>query len=216
MQAYEINQSAGDYLQFALNSINGRMRDYSTADRVDVYSPYGITNSTYTFTDSTPSSTAMTYQACTFDSLVDNYFTQVIIDFGGLVPVVVTSSGATEPYRVLQMNVKLFSGESIDYANYLVGVFDNPALEVSSLTCIGQAQSADDLAKICTDCINKRFAILFRGSTVYAICEGFTMSLDPGQTKVTYYFSTDNQYVADWLILDDSTNGKLDINRLGF
>lgn len=219
LASYTVNGAAQDYLQILQGTTNCRYVDYQ-ADTLDVRSAYNFPTSTYNFTDSTATSTLMTYQRSTWDSLSVNYYDQILCnwgpDSGNAYPAVATASGASQPYRVLQQSTIWNTlGETLGYAQYLLDLYKAPALQLSSITCLTEAQSSQRLASMAFTCIGKKFSIVHRGTTYYGICEGWEMTATPGNSTFTYYFSDPAQDVA-WFILDDATQGVLDVNKLGF
>ena len=62
--------------------------------------------------------------------------------------------------------------------------------------------------------ISGRMVLKFRGSTYNTIIEGFDVDADPENTRITFYFSSDE--LNNVLLLDDTVYGLLDTGQLGF
>lgn len=214
---YTATGSLQDYLQLLATTLNCRFNDFINAANVDILSAYNFPTSTYNFTDQPASGNLLSCESIAFDSLAMNYYNEVILSLGdGPIPVVALDTGASTPYRVLALPTNWQnSGSALGYAQYLLDLYKAPTQEISSVTCLSEAQGNSRLAEIARTCIGKKFSIAFRGSTLYGICEGFTMTASPGNSTFTFYFSSAAQDIA-WLILDSSTQGKLDVNKLGF
>lgn len=217
LAAYSFGGSANEYLQLLQQTTNCRYIDYQEMPSLEIKSAYEFTPATYNFTDSTGSATVQTYQEANLDSLAMNYYTQVQIQRpNASIPNAATATGATEPYRVLQQSTLWSTAlEAKGYAEYLLDLYEDPVQRVGSVTCLSEAQSTDNLAKLATTCIGKKFSIVLRGTTLYGICEGFDMTASPGSSSFTFYFSNAAQDIA-WFILNDADQGVLDQNRLGF
>jgi hypothetical protein len=68
--------------------------------------------------------------------------------------------------------------------------------------------------------ITSKVELKFRGETYYGVVEGYKVSANPSNTRVTLYFSPQDQ--NDYLILNDAVYGTLGTsvtypgNKLGF
>lgn len=217
LREYLVRGSAQDYLQLLATTFNCRFNDYLSAVDVDILSAYNFPTSTYNFTDQPASGFLLSCAGVNFDSLAMNYYNEVLLSLGDSpLPVVAVDGAASEPYRILQLPTQWAnSGAALGYAEYLLDLYKTPVQEISSVTCLSEAQGNSQLAALAPTCIGRKFSIAFRGTTIYGICEGFTMTASPGNSTFTFYFSSAAQDIA-WLILDSSTQGKLDVNKLGF
>ena len=214
---YTVRGSAQDYLQLLATTMNCRYNDYNLVNNVQVLSGYYFPTSTYNFTDQAASGTLLSYQDAEFASLAINFFNQVFLSIGDLGwPATALDPAAVQPYRILQLPTIWGTAlEATGFAEYLLDLYKTPSQQLASVTCLSEAQGNSRLAQIAVNCIGTKFSTAFRGTTLYGICEGFELVANPGSSTFTFYFSTANQDIG-WLILDSSTHGKLDTNKIAF
>jgi hypothetical protein len=163
-----------------------------------------------------------------FASWADNYYTQVTVDPDALSPVTATKVGAGEPFRTYKVNTLHSStSQATDYANYLLGNYDNPDFALTAISCLAEAQSTFKLDSISYQsgtvpivnpmfawCIGTQVNVTFRGTTFTCIIEGATMSATPASSRYTFYVSGAD--LNAYLILNNAVFGKLDSNKLGY
>ena len=219
--ASTVSGSALDWLNLVANTAQARVVDghyNNTTKEPSIYVgrsnvPYVLSES---FSDTANTSTKHSYDVLGFDSLADNYYTQIIVTSDGLAEQMATIGSA--PFRTLTVATLASSTAQMqDIANYVLGTFDNQVVSVSQLSALSEAQvgnSLDNLGfagfyylPLC------RVDIEFRGQTYYAIIEGVTMTANPSGARFTYYVTPQEFY--SWLRLNDSVFGKLDNNKLG-
>jgi hypothetical protein len=166
------------------------------------------------------------FDQITFDSLADNYYTQVTVDPEDFAAVTVTKAGAPEPLRTYQVNtLNASTSQATDYANYLLANFSDPALAISSISALAEAQLVnrlDNAQSFGTTTIPAQLpaypgcqiTVNFRDTDYVCIIEGVTMSATPDSARFTYYVSGADQNA--YLRLDNATFGRLDFNKLGY
>lgn len=212
----------GDWLNRVLLTLNNRLRQQPS---LEVVSKYSIPTLTYSFA-SADGPLFQRYEQVTFDSLSDNYYTQVTVDPEGLAEQTVQSGAA--PYRTYKVEtLNATTGQALDYANYLLANYDNPQLALSSITATSQQQGTnfylDTLGYVgagsppttyTQSLVGRATLLTLRGVGYNFVIEGLTVSGDPETQRFTYYASA--QDLNAYLILDDSVYGTLDNNKLGY
>lgn len=212
----------GDWLNRVLLTLNNRLRQQPS---LEVVSKYSIPTLTYSFATA-DGPLFQRYDQVTFDSLSDNYYTQVTVDPEGLTEQTVQSGSA--PYRTYKVDtLNATTGQALDYANYLLNNYDNPQLALSTITATSQQQGTnfylDTLGYVGSglppttytqSLVGRATVLTLRGVGYNFVIEGLTVSGDPETQRFTYYVSA--QDLNAYLILDDSVYGTLDNNKLGY
>ena len=223
LSATTVSGTWADYLNLAALSLNARMIDVVEDDypllRTLFISPFLIRNSFVNFSDTTNNATNQVYDQINFASYADNFYTQVTVD--PEVPAAQTVQSGSAPYRTYTVNtLNATTGQALDYANYLLNNYKTPAVAISSVSCLANAENNMELDAMgagpakCGRQIGKRVTVAFRGTTYACIIEGYSFSAVPGEARYTYYVSAAD--LNAYLILDNATFGKLDSNRLGY
>ena len=221
MAATTVNSTWGDWLNRSLVTTNSRMID-SQNNGVLVVSPYDYTASAVNFSDTTNNATNQVYDEINFESLADNYYTQVTVTPESFGAATVLKSGATKPYRTLQTNTfNASTSQATDFANYLLGNYGTQTFAIGSISCMSEAQSSFKLDAIgagvssgTSSIIGAQVSVAFRGTTYRAIVEGVAVSATPAGSRYTYYLSGAD--LNAYLILGNTTFGRLDFNKLGY
>jgi hypothetical protein len=165
-----------------------------------------------TFTDSpTGWPTAFKYDKLEFRALSDAYADRVEIDPDGL-PIEAAGTGTrTQRFRSVDQTSIQAKAHAEYVLNLLAALGDVPYL----IRCSAITQAADDLLDYFSQDINGyKINVVFRGTTYAAIIEGGFAAAGPDNVVGTLYLSAQDQNA--YLILDDTTYGKLDDNKLGF
>lgn len=172
------------------------------------------------FSDS-PSGDDVQYVAIEFDSLAQNYFTQVTVDPESYAAVTVSNIPAGETARNYTVNTYNGSdAQTVDLANFYLNQFSTPTLGISSLTVNMNDDTAAGLQVLWADIPvadtpqAMQVNVEFRGQTFPCVIEGFTFSATPQSQMVTFYLS--DASLNNFLVLNNPTLGRLDYNRLGF
>lgn len=217
--------SVADWLQQLTTTVNGRLDDTYDLFLYDRYTFEAFTDlsggKTLVFSDGTVALTAadtrIYYDQLTFSSLSENYYTRAIVDPENHAAQISTASGATAPYRVLQLDTfNANTSQAQDYADFLVSTYSDPTHKrISSLSVDGASTNAGRLfANLGGYAISKTCRIIFRGTTYNATIEGWAYTATPEDDRYTFYFSGAD--LNNYLILDDTDRGVLDANRLGY
>ena len=210
----------GDWLAQVALTINGRLHDITLTDRITLLSPFAQNIPTTGFSDVANNINNQVYNAITFDSLSDNFYTQITVDPQDFAAVTVTKVGATAPFRTYQVNsLSASTGNATDFANYLLGNYQDPTFSISSITCSAEAQNVFQLDGFengpnFSDFMGMQVNVTFRGTVFACLVEGVTMSATPAGASFTYYFSGAD--LNAYLLLGNPILGQLDNNRLGY
>jgi hypothetical protein len=210
----------GDWLAQVALTINGRLHDITLSDRITLLSPFAQNIPTTGFSDVANNINNQVYNAITFDSLSDNFYTQITVDPQDYAAVTVTKVGATAPFRTYQVNsLSASTGNATDFANYLLANYETPSFAISSITCSAEAQNVFQLDGFengpnFSDFMGMQVNVTFRGTVFACLVEGVTMSATPAGASFTYYFSGAD--LNAYLLLGNSVLGRLDFNKLGY
>jgi len=215
-----VSSTWGDWINRVCQSTNSRIWDSYDINNVSVINPFVSSVNTVNFSDTANNSTNQVYNQINFDSLADNFYTQVTVTPESFGAATVTKSGASVPYRAYQANtLNNSTSQATDYANYLLNNYSTAQFAISSFTCMAEAQSSFQLDKIggasvLAQAPGTQVGVTFRGTTYQCIIEGVTMSATPAGASFTYYVSGAD--LNAYLILNNATFGRLDFNRLGY
>jgi hypothetical protein len=210
----------GDWLAQVALTINGRLHDITDTDRITLLSPFAQNIPTTGFSDVANNINNQVYNAITFDSLSDNFYTQITVDPQDFAAVTVTKVGATAPFRTYQVNsLSASTGNATDFANYLLGNYQDASFAISSITCSAEAQNVFQLDGFengpnFSDFMGMQVNVTFRGTVFACLVEGVTMSATPAGASFTYYLSGAD--LNAYLLLGNPVLGQLDNNRLGY
>ena len=220
MAATTVSSTWADWVARAALTVNARLWDSSTANGSWIVSPFFSNVSTVNFSDTENNATNQIYNQINFDSLSDNFYTQIQVDPESYGVATVTKAGASLPYRTYQVNTLNDStSQATDYANYLLANYGTAQFAISSFTCMAEAQSSFQLDKIGYESLmpqapGTQVSVAFRGTTYQCIIEGVTMSATPAGASFTYFVSGAD--LNAYLILDNTVFGTLDYNKLGY
>jgi len=220
LAATTVNSTWGDWVNRVCQSTNSRLWDGIAYNGSTVISPFYDSVSTVNFSDTANDSTNQVYNQINFDSLADNYYTQVTVTPESFGAATVTQSGASLPYRTYETNtLNASTSQATDYANYLLSNYSTPKFAITSITCQGEAQSSFQLDKFGVNgefgkTIGRQVSVTFRGTTYQCIVEGVTMSATPSGSSFTFHLSGAD--LNAYLLLNNAVFGKLDFNKLGY
>lgn len=218
--------SVMEWFQTFLNTTQGRPIDgtpifLDPEEQPGVYVYSNATNlfTSVNFSDTTNNNTNNIYDVLNFDSLADNYLTQIVVtspDYADQ-----TAQVGAEPYRTFTVDTFANSAaQANDIAKYLLSASQGQVIAPSEVSAVSTGQANCRLDTLNGDNVFYIFArlplyfvkITFRGTTYVARIEGATLTANPDQTRVTYYLSSAE--ANPWFILDSATNGVLDTNKL--
>ena len=210
MAGTTITGTWGDWLARIAQSLNGRIIDGTFATDVWVRDssgwnptdyPTGVDVSTINFSDTTNNATNQVYDVINFQSVTDNYYTQVIVSAEGFANATATKAGAVQPYRTYQVNTLNGSlAQAQTFADYLLSIYSNQNFELSSVSCMAEAQNNFKLDTIggvpvagsvfqWPFSVGTEITVTFRGTVYNCTIEGCTMSASYEGARFTYYLS---------------------------
>jgi hypothetical protein len=216
-----------DWLNRVALTFNARLID-SNGQALTLRTPFYNVASSFNLSDTTNNATNQVYDAINFESFADNYYTQVKVSPEGLSPVVVTKSGATKPFRTLDINtLNATTGQADDYANYLLGNYETPKVSISSVSCSAESQAVFKLDQepFLGGSIGCQISVAFRGTSYPCIIEGVSVTATPAGSRYTFYLSGAD--LNAYLLLDSTVfgilggtgiiyNTPMDYNELGY
>jgi hypothetical protein len=220
LAATTVSSTWGDWINRVCQSTNSRIWDTYDYLSVAVISPFSSNINSVNFSDVANNATNQVYNQINFDSLADNFYTQVTVTPESFGAATVTKAGASVPYRAYQANtLNNSTSQATDYANYLLNNYSASQFAISSFTCMAEAQSSFQLDKIGASnnlaySPGTQVGVAFRGTTYQCIIEGVTMSATPAGASFTYYVSGAD--LNAYLIIGNTTFGRLDYNKLGY
>jgi hypothetical protein len=220
LAATTVDSTWGDWINRVCQSTNSRIWDAQILSSIAIISPFTFSVSNVNFSDTANDSTNQVYNQINFDSLADNFYTQVTVTPESFGAATVTNVGAVAPFRAYQANtLNASTAQASDYASYLLSNYGTPKFAISSFTCMAEAQSSFQLDTIgagfflaCAP--GTQVGVTFRGVTYQCIIEGVNFSATPAGSSYTYYVSGAD--LNAYLILDSTTFGTLDNNKLGY
>ena len=221
MAATTVNNTWGDWVNQSVLTLNGRMVD---SVGIQILNKYPGTIETINFSDTTNNATNQVYDDIQFESLADNYYTQVTVAPESFSSATVTKAGATTPYRTYRVNtLSASTAQATDFANYLLSTYGIPQSTLSTISATAEQQAVFKLDQFGPPavsgsgleyCVGTQTNIAFRGSTYTVIIEGATVSATPTGSRYTYYVSGAD--LNNYLTLDSTVFGRLDYNKLGY
>jgi hypothetical protein len=223
LEQSNVDSTWGDWVTKTAQTINGRIMDSVDFNTVALLDPQRNHIATINFSDTANNATNQVYDRIDFHGLADNYYTQVTVDPETHSAATATSVGASKPYRTLTMNTFSASTSAAqDYADYLLGYYNQPTVGIASISCLAEAQNTFELDNLGPGSYGANFAtsigtqvdVAFRGTTLTCIIEGANVTAQPGSARFTFYLSAAD--LNAYLILDNTTFGKLDFNKLGY
>jgi hypothetical protein len=218
MAATTVSSTWGDWLNKVLVTINGRMHDGFLPGNIFVRSPFDFGSASANFSDVANNSTNQVYDQISFGSYADNYYTQVTVDPENFAAATVETGSA--PFRTLLTNTfNASTSQATDYANYLLGNYDEQGQALLSISCLAEAQNSfklDALTGSGSLAIypGTQVTVTFRGTVFTCIIEGVSMTATPESSRYTFYLSGAD--LNAYLILNSTVFGRLDYNKLGY
>ncbi len=220
MSAATVDGSWANWLNQMAFSLAGRILEQNDVVILTTAAPiFEIT--TVKLSDA-PGPADAVYDQITFDSLGQNFYTQVTVTPVTVAAQVVESGSA--PFR--NFTVDTYSpttGKAQDLANYYLNNYKDPTLGISSVhLTVGATRVIDfiyfALQPVGTDAgflgQGVQIPVVFRGTEYACIIEGAAFSGTPSQQGITLYVSSAD--LNAYLILNNGNFGKLDENKLGF
>lgn len=211
-----VDGSWADWLNQVVSTIAGRLAD------VGGVNVFGQSPAAYVTTPFTDAGNGMTYNQIEFDSLADNYYTQVVIDPVSYAEVIKSNVPTGEAPRTYVVNTYSSSDQqAVDLGSFLLSQFDNPELGIAQFSVNldglnGYEQQFRDvmMSVVGSNAVGVQVPVVFRGTTYNCVIEGYNFTGTPGSQSMTFYVS-DNS-LNNFLVLDNPVFGQLNNNKLGF
>jgi len=214
-----------NWLQKFLKTVQGRLLDGAPRALADdanrrgsilIVSNASNLSTSVNFSDVANNATNVVYNVLDFDSLADNYITQVTVEAPGLAGQ--TAETGLEPYRSFVLDtLAVTTGQSLDLANYFLAAVDDQVVAPNLVSVVSSAQVSApiDTMGVGPFCFLPAFKtkITFRGTVFTCEIEGASLTASPEETRITYYLSSAE--ANPYFILDSATFGVLDQNKLG-
>lgn len=219
MAASTVSGTWGDWINSSLVTINGRMVDCTGGATILLQGPFKSRTCTVNFSDVANNATNQVYDTVNFGALSDNFYTQVTVDPADYGAQTVTKVGATVPYRTYSVNtLSASAGQALDQANFLLSQYETQKFALTSVSCLAEAQSSFQLdymgLLVFGYMIGAKVSVTFRGTVYQSIIEGISVTATPESSRYTFYLSGAD--LNNYLVLDDTTFGRLDYNKLGY
>lgn len=176
----------------------------------------------FTFSDNPSASTQLKYEAISFTSAAQNYYTKATIQ----PEFVATQSSGGGVYQLTQSSLDYSTGQALSHAQYLVNQYNSTTSQPFSITASYSNQGTDatrqsTFVSLLGGNLSGSLQLLtFRSVNYYVIIEGVSVTADTSDTAITLTFSSyDNN---NYLILDNAvfgtlgTSGTYPGNKLGF
>lgn len=211
----EITDSYSNWLNTACATIGATIKDGNDNQVIVISSREKSSTLSVSFNDTLNNSTNQVYDQIVFDSVSSDFFTQVELNTTSYGDVVVNYGVA--PYRTFtQTTFSNSVSQATDLANYLLGIFGDNGFGISEISCKSEAQNswALDLGKQWWDTVGNTTFITFRGSLFRCTILGSSFTATPSESRFTYYVADIG--LTPFLILDDTSAGILDTNKLGW
>ena len=215
LSSSQVTDSLAVWLNTACATIGATIKDGSDNSIVGVNGRDFVGNLPVQFSDAANNSTNQVYDSIVFDSVSADFFTQIEINTTAYGDVVVETGVA--PFRTYrQTTFNASAAQATDLANYLLGVFGENGFGISEISCKSEAQNswALDLGYGWWDIIGYTTFITFRGSVFRCTILGSAFTATPSESRFTYYVADIG--LTPYLILDDTSAGILDTNKLGW
>jgi hypothetical protein len=217
VSAYAENTSLANVLQLIADTEVGRIVEKQLHDSTDQDLDLQLRQNLQqlpisTFTDvPTNWGTAYQYDRLDFRALSDAYADRVEIAPVAL-PIAAAGSGTrTQRFASVDQTTQ----QAQDHAEYVLNLLDALGEVPYSIRAQAINQTENDLIDYFSQVINGyKIDVVFRGTTYAAIVEGGQCRATPDNVVGTLFLSGQDQNA--YLILDDTTFGKLDENKLGF
>ena len=179
--------------------------------KVEVY-PSGATGATVTFTDD--GTAGYRYQAIEYVSSLQSSFSTVAVEPAGLARQVEFNASAALNSSLTISTYDQTTTQADNLAAYvlLVSAQAQPApfmVETSSAA----TDTAGELGRFMTYPVGTTAVVKFRGSTVFATVQGWSIAYYPDMARVRCFLSPS---LGTSFTLDSTSFGVLDTNRLGY
>lgn len=214
--ASTVDTSYLDWINLFATTLSATVKDGSGI--LGVYTKDFTGSLPVNFSDTTNNATNQRYEEIEVSSLVENYFTQVIVNTVSAGQVIVNTGSA--PYRTLTIDtINATADQATDLANYYLTIYNTPRLTINSVTCRSETQNNWNLdlgngLYEWWDMLGYRTYVTFRGTTTYMTILGCSMQATPAGSTFTYHLM--DRELTPWFVLDSAQYGVLGTNKLSW
>lgn len=215
LSASTVSGSYAEWVNTLAASIGAQVYDGGGFNNVVVRPRDYNANVTVGFSDTANNSTNQIYDVIRFDSLADDFYTQVEVNTSGYGTVVVNDG--VEPYRTLRLSTfNNSTGQATDLGQYLLGIYGTASFGISEISCLAEAQASMnlELGTFWWGLLGVNTTVAFRGTTYYVTVIGASITATPATTRYTYYLADTD--LTPYEVLDDPVRGLFDTRKLGW
>jgi hypothetical protein len=213
LAASTVDNSLLNWVNTAAASTGSVLKDGS--GQLGLYTKDFIGELPVSFSDATKSASVQDYESLTFDSLAQDYFTQVQVDMN--TGSVVLREDGSAPYRTLRLSTfNVNTAQATDLADWYLGVYSEPGFGISEVSAVASSQAVMnlDLGYGYWDLPGYKTSLVFRGNTYTLTILGVAFTADANDSRFTY--SVIDADLTPYFYLDSATNGILDTNKLNW
>jgi len=161
------------------------------------------------------------YDGIQFRSSADNYYNSVTITPQSVAAQTATL-GVTPVYGWNKDTLDYTTAQAADHAQWVLNNFQTKDSQLQEITFTeiqqipryDTAQYNGAILDLLTSAVAYRAQVGFRGTVYRTIIEGIAITATPGVTRITLYMSGEDTNA--YLILNDTTYGTLNNNKLGY
>jgi len=215
LSSSDVSDSLSNWLNTACATVGATIKDGSDNNIVGVNGRDFAGNLPVSFSDVGNNSANQVYDSIVFDSVSADYFTEIELNTNDYGDVVVTTGVA--PHRTLkETTFSASASQATDLANYLLSIYGDNGFGISEISCKSESQNVWklDMGYGWWDIIGYTTFVTFRGQTFRCVIVGSSFSATPQESRFTYYLADIG--LTPFLILDDTSVGILDTNKLGW
>lgn len=208
--------SVADLLRLVSNTVYGRIVELD--DRCALLAKNYTQSAAWKFTDA-GSGTYQEYSEIRYESLADNYFTKIQVQYPTNQVEVAGTGNRVLTIDTLSRN----AGNAASLATYYKNTYGFPVMGLAQVSALASRQSTFRMSKLADlstyqdgiyNCVGTQLEVDFRGQVITTIVEGVSVSATPADSRYTFYLSPAD--LNSYLVLDNTVLGRLDFNKLGF
>lgn len=213
MGASTVDDSLLTWLNTMAATTGSTLKDGSGQLGLNTKNFYGLLP--VSFSDTTNDATHQVFDELTFDSLAQDYFSQVQVDIN--TGTTITRETGSKPYRTLRISTYSAStAQATDLADWYLGYYGTAGFGISSVSCTASAQNtfALELGYGYWDLPGYRTELTFRGNTYTLTILGVEFTADAFDSRFTYLVADAD--LTPYFVLDSNLYGVLDQNKLNW
>lgn len=210
------SDSVADLLRLIANTVYGRIVEWE--DGCTLLAKNNTQVADWKFSDANGGS-YQEYDDLRYESLADNYYTKIYVNYP--IDQVEEAGTGSRVYSIQTLSRNSTNAQTL--ANYYKNTFSVPVMGLAQISALASRQSTFRLSKLAAfpiiqdgiyTCVGTQMEVDFRGSVLTVIVEGVSISGDANDSRYTFYVSPGD--LNSYLVLNNTTLGRLDFNKLGF